>query len=73
MQLHRLPADSALNLDPGTWVRISTMPRTVEEVLAAARARMDAEDAYECWLRGEPVPMMRHPRRKLRRLLFGRR
>jgi hypothetical protein len=47
-------------------------PIAFREVLLRASAQMDFEDAYQCWLRGEPVPMMRHPRRKLRQLLFGR-
>jgi hypothetical protein len=47
-------------------------PVTFREVLERGRDEMLAEEAYQCWLRGEPVPMMRHPRRKLRQLLFGR-
>ena len=67
VDVHALEAESYLRWDG---------PKTLEQVLARASARMDAEDAaelaYAQWMRGGPVRAMKHPRRRLRRLLRAR-
>ncbi len=52
---------------------VRRQPRTISEILDAARKEMELEDAYVAWLRGEPVPQLPHPRRTLRQWLTGRR
>ena len=77
MELHPLPGQlpayiDARALEAESYLRWSG-PKTLQEVLDRASARMDQEDAaelaYRAWLAGAPVRGMRHPRRKLRALL----
>jgi hypothetical protein len=73
MELRELVPPDMRRLEAAGHTRYLTHgPMTFAEVIDRARRDVEAEEAFECWLRGEPVPMMRHPRRKLRKLLFGR-
>jgi hypothetical protein len=74
--LHELrPPDLGRLASAGEVRRIRQGPRTIEEVLARARAQMDEEDRLEELAR-DPVAWMRahRPRHRLiDRLLYGRR
>jgi hypothetical protein len=60
-------------VDTGWARRIRQGPRTIEEVLHAASARMDAEDEAEAYWR-DPVAWVRaHRPRRLWDVLLGRR
>ncbi len=78
MELHPLPGQLPAYIDARALEAESHLrwdgPKTLEQVLARASARMDAEDrdelAYRAWLAGAPTGM-RHPRKRLRALLRG--
>jgi len=72
VELHRLPADAAMQADPVSagWSRALTLgPRTIPEVLAEALARMEAEDEAERY-RADPIAYIRAQR--VRTTLWGR-
>jgi hypothetical protein len=75
MDLHQLPADAALHPDqahgpdlPASWLRLSRLPSTVEQVLQRARLAMLEEDRLE-QIERDPVRFLGSPRR---RSLLGR-
>jgi hypothetical protein len=53
----------------GEFRRVRNGPRTLQTILAEAAEATDLEVAVSAYLRGKPIPGMRHPRRTLRRLL----
>jgi hypothetical protein len=71
MELHPLPLPVLL-AQGNARAAVNPRPRTVSEILQAARVQMETEEALEDWLAGRPVRQLRHPRRTLRAWLTGR-
>ena len=77
MELTPLPLSawnlSALRVQGDARAAVRRAPRTVEQVLHDAWREMTYEEAFEHWVRGEPVPQLRRPRKTLRMWLRGQR
>jgi hypothetical protein len=77
MELHPLPSmpQPRRSISEGEARAIvrNRQPRTVAQILDSARKEMELEDSYIAWMKGEKVPQLRHPRRRLRQWLTGRR
>ena len=78
MDLHPFPPTVPLSVvrQQDETRAVNREPRTIQQILTEARLEMEREDAlidgYAAYLRGRPVPTLKHPRRSLRAWLTGR-